>query len=291
MDFLPVSNAGAEAWHFPSLTLLFSKMLLRFWRAFFLGLNVLPFPRSRYCCICKRDVLRFVPYRGGSMFMPPLARALKAVGSDVDHFECPHCGASDRDRHLVLYLRAAGLIARIPGARILHFAPEKHIAELISVHGPSLYIQADKFPTRAGIVELDLTRIAADDQSFDLVIANHVMEHVDDAKQSLAEIYRVLARGGFAILQTPFAPTLTRTFEDPGIQDRSARLHAYGQEDHVRMYGRDIAAVLASQGLVSRVKTHQELLPEIDAGRHGVNSSEPFLLFQKPIESQSHEPS
>jgi len=225
------------------------------------------------------------------MFMPPLARALKAVGSDVDHFECPHCGASDRDRHLVLYLRAAGLIARIPGARILHFAPEKHIAELISVHGPSLYIQADKFPTRAGIVELDLTRIAADDQSFDLVIANHVMEHVDDARQSLAEIYRVLARGGFAILQTPFAPTLTRTFEDPGIQDRSARLHAYGQEDHVRMYGRDIAAVLASQGLVSRVKTHQELLPEIDAGRHGVNSSEPFLLFQKPIESQSHEPS
>jgi len=258
-------------------------MLLKLWRAFFLGLNFLPFPASRYCCICERNVLRFVPYRGGSRFMPPFARALSVVGSDVDHFECPHCGASDRDRHLALYLRAAGLTSRITGARILHFAPEKHVAELITAHRPSLYIQADKFPIRAGIVELDLTQIAADDQSFDLVIANHVLEHVDNVQRSLVEIYRVLAHGGFAILQTPFAPTLTRTFEDPGIQSKIARLHAYGQEDHVRMYGRDIDAVFTSQGLVSRMKTHQALLPEIDAVRYGVNPIEPFLLFQKPI--------
>jgi len=260
-------------------------MLLKFWRAFFLGLNFLPFPVSRYCCICERGVLRFVPYRGGSMFLPPLARTLNVVGSDVDHFECPHCGASDRDRHLTLYLRAAGLTARIAGARVLHFAPEKHVAELIVAHRPALYIQADKFPTRAGIVQLDLTRIAAEDQSFDFVIANHVMEHVDDAQQSLAEIYRVLANGGFAIIQTPFASTLTRTFEDSGIQGKSARLHAYGQEDHVRMYGRDIEAVFTSQGLVSRVKTHQVLLPEIDAARYGVNPAEPFLLFQKLLKN------
>jgi SAM-dependent methyltransferase len=122
------------------------------------------------------------------------------------------------------------------------------------------------------------------------VIANHVLEHVDDAQQSLAEIYRVLANGGFAILQTPFASTLTRTFEDSGIQSKSARLHAYGQEDHVRMYGRDIDAVFTSRGLISRVNTHQALLPEIDAVRYGVNPAEPFLLFQKPVESQNHEP-
>jgi SAM-dependent methyltransferase len=223
------------------------------------------------------------------MSMPPLSRALHMVGSDVDHFECPHCGASDRDRHLALYLRSAGLNARMTGARILHFAPEKHITELIFANRPSSYIQADKFPTRAGVVELDLTHIAAHDRSFDLVIANHVLEHVDDAQQALAEIYRVLANDGLAILQTPFASTLSRTFEDTGIQSKTARLHAYGQEDHVRLYGRDIATAFTSKGLVSRVKTHQELLPEIDAVRYGVNPEEPFLLFQKSIESQNHE--
>lgn len=257
-------------------------MLLKLWRALFLCFNLLPLPSTRYCCICERRVLRFVPYRGGSMFMPPLARALDAVGSNVDHFECPHCGSSDRDRHLVLYLRAAGLTTHIGGGRILHFAPEKHLAALIAAQRPSLYVQADKFPAHAGIVALDLTGIAASDKSFDMVIANHVLEHVGDAQQALREIYRVLTDGGFAILQTPFASSLTRTFEDPGIQSKAARLHAYGQDDHVRMYGRDIATVFASQGLVSQVKTHQTLLPDIDAMRYGVNAAEPFLLFQKP---------
>lgn len=265
------------------------KMLLKLWRAFFLGLNFLPIPVSRYCCICERGVLRFVPYRGGSIFMPPLARALNVVGSDVNHFECPHCGSSDRDRHLVLYLRAAGLTAGVAGARVLHFAPERNVAKLIAALQPALYIRADKFPTRAEVVELDLTHIAAEAQSFDLVIANHVLEHVDDVQSALTEIHRVLAPGGFAILQTPFSSTLTRTFEDPGIQSKSARLHAYGQEDHVRMYGRDIDTVFTSRGLVSRVNTHEVLLPQIDPMRYGVNAAEPFLLFQKPLESLDHE--
>lgn len=256
-------------------------MLFKLWRAFFLGLNVLPIPPSRYCCICERGVLRFVPYRGGSMFMPPLARILHVIGSDVDHFECPHCGASDRDRHLMLYIRSSGLASHMAGARILHFAPEKHLAKFISAQQPSLYIQADKTPNKANIATLDITQIETDDESFDLIIANHVLEHVDDVQQALAEIYRSLADGGFAILQTPFASTLTRTFEDHGIQNRTARLHAYGQEDHVRMFGRNIAEVFASKGLVGRVKTHEELLPEINAARYGVNPAEPFLLFQK----------
>lgn len=214
--------------------------------------------------------------------MPPLARALNVVGSDVDHFECPHCGSSDRDRHLALYLRAAGLTEYVAGARILHFAPERSLAQLVASLQPALYIQADKFPTRPELVKLDLTGIAEEAESFDLVIANHVLEHVDDVQRALAEIHRVLVPGGFAILQTPFSSTLTGTFEDPGIRSKNARLHAYGQEDHVRIYGRDIDTVFASQGLVSRVKTHEVLLPKIDPKRYGINPAEPFFLFQKP---------
>ncbi|WP_083745405.1 methyltransferase domain-containing protein [Variovorax sp. KK3] len=261
-----------------------TELTVRLWRVPFLALNLLPIPPRKYCCICERGVLRFVPYRGGSMFLPPLSRALGVVGSDVDHFECPHCGASDRDRHLVLYMNAAGITPRIAGSRILHFAPEKHISTLIAAQKPSHYVQADKFPVRAGVVELDITGIAAADRSFDIVIANHVLEHVDDVLSALKEITRVLSHEGFAILQTPFASSLARTFEDSGIEGAFARLHAYGQEDHVRLFGRDIAAIFTSQGLDDCISTHQALLPEIDPKRYGVNPAEPFMIFQKSAE-------
>ena len=64
---------------------------------------------NRACAACGQRVWRFMPYRDGSRGVPPLIRALDGIGSDVDHFECPRCGAHDRERHLLLYMRAAGL--------------------------------------------------------------------------------------------------------------------------------------------------------------------------------------
>jgi SAM-dependent methyltransferase len=119
------------------------------------------------------------------------------------------------------------------------------------------------------------------DASFDLVIANHVLEHVDDDRRALAEIVRVLAPEGRAILQTPYSPVLARTWEDANIRDECARLQAFGQEDHVRLYGSDIFARFESAGLVSRVRTHTELLAQHDAYYNGVNAREPFFLFQR----------
>jgi hypothetical protein len=62
---------------------------------------------SRACAMCGHKVWRYMPYRRGSRGAPPLMRALDGVGSDVDHFECPRCGAHDRERHLLLYMRAS----------------------------------------------------------------------------------------------------------------------------------------------------------------------------------------
>ena len=54
-------------------------------------------------------------------------RSLGVVGSDPDHFECPRCGAHDRERHLLLYIRATGLFDKLHGMRVLHFAPERRL--------------------------------------------------------------------------------------------------------------------------------------------------------------------
>ena len=94
----------------------------------------------------------------------------------------------------------------------------------------------------------------------------------------------MLKPGGFAILQTPFSSKLHHTWSDSGIDSDEARLQAYGQEDHVRLYGLDIFERFEQAGLKADVKSHREVLPDIDSVRFGVNESEPFFLFYKPSE-------
>lgn len=242
----------------------------------------IPFGGQYYCGICGSRVQRFLPYRDGLASVPPLILHLEAVGSDVENFECPACQSHDRERHLVLYLTASDLFPRMRQARILHLAPEQHIQKLIRAEKPAEYVLGDLFPASTLIEKINLEAVPYPDGYFDFVLANHVLEHVRDDAQALREIFRVLRPDGHAILQTPFARGLTRTFEDPAIQAALACLHAYGQEDHCRLYGQDIERRFTASGLLSEMSTHAERLPKVDAARLGVNSAEPFFLFRKP---------
>lgn len=234
------------------------------------------------CCVCGRQVQRFLPYRDGLAGMPEVVVEADIIGSDVEHFECPACGCHDRERHLYLYLQATRLLAAMHDARVLHFAPEAHLQRLIASAVPAEYVRADLNPSRAGVRRLDLTAIDQPPDRFDFVIANHVLEHVADDTQALKEILRVLKPGGRAILQTPFAARRAMKFEDPRLIDPCARLHAYGQEDHRRLYGVDFVDYVCGAGFVSQVAAHTVLLPEVDSSRSGVNPREPLLLFAKP---------
>lgn len=235
----------------------------------------------RSCIACGHAVWRFMPYGAGSRGLPPLMRALDVVGSDVDHFECPRCGAHDRERHLLLYFEAAGLFAALRGAAVLHFAPEKHLSRRIVAAQPARHVRCDLFPASPDVERVDMLAMQFPDASFDMVIANHVLEHVDDDGRAVAEIRRVLKPGGHAVLQTPFSRMLHATWQDDGIRGEDARLQAYGQGDHARLFGRDLPQRIASAGLAARVRSHAELLPEVDPVRHGVNPDEPFLLFER----------
>jgi SAM-dependent methyltransferase len=188
-------------------------------------------------------------------------------------------------------MEATAMGEHMRGARILHFAPEKKLVEYILGAGVADYIRADISPSSPEIMRVDMTRMSFADDRFDVVIANHVLEHVDDLPKALSEVARVLAPGGLAILQTPYSRVLSVMFQDPAITSEAARLELYGQEDHVRLFGRDIVAHLVSlSGLESCVRTHEEALPGIDFRRHGVNPHEPFLLFRKSGQRKSGNP-
>lgn len=233
-----------------------------------------------YCLVCKRDIPAFLPYRKGSRGLSPILRDLGLVGSDLDRFRCPRCGSTDRERHLVAYL-GAHPIDLLSDKKILHFAPEAHVRELVVRHQPSEYVQADLFPTCPSILRMDLTALQTETDYFDLIIANHVLEHVADDALALSEIRRTLRPGGYAILQTPFSPCLPTTLEITAVRSPDARLQLYGQEDHVRLYGSDIITRFEASGLISCIQKHQDVLSEMEPSHYGVNADEPLFLFVK----------
>ncbi len=169
---------------------------------------------------------------------------------------CPRCGARDRHRLLAIYLSDVSEIAR-GGPRILHFAPEGAIQRVLDALAPRSYVSVDLEPGRAQ-VQADIVDLPFDDASFDLLLCSHVLEHVPDDRRALAEIARVLAPGGEALIQTPVDPRLEVTIEDPALGPDERR-HAFGQDDHVRVYGSNLRDRIAEAGLGCRAFTSGEL--------------------------------
>ena len=110
------------------------------------------------------------------------------------------------------------------------------------------YITAD-IESPLAKVKMDIHEIPFDDHTFDIIFCNHVLEHVEDDLKAMSEMRRVLKPGGWAILQIPwFHPIPDVTFEDPGIADSKEREKMFGQDDHVRLYGKDYPDRLKQAG-------------------------------------------
>jgi SAM-dependent methyltransferase len=120
-------------------------------------------------------------------------------------------------------------------ARVLHVAPEPCIGERLAAQPTIDYLSADLDASRA-MVGMDLTHIELPDASFDVILASHVLEHIPDDVSAMRELRRVLRPGGRAILAVPMRAV---TSEDLSITDPEERRRVYGQDDHVRAYGRD----------------------------------------------------
>ena len=152
--------------------------------------------------------------------------------------QCPRCGSYERVRALWLFLRDQTNLSE-GSHRVLHFAPEPSIAAVIGALPGVDYVSADIAPGVAMEV-VDITAIPPALGSFDIVICSHVLEHVAEDRQAMAEVFRVLNPGGTAYFMQPVDFERAKTYEDPAIVAPEERLRAFGQFNHVRVYGRDI---------------------------------------------------
>ena len=137
----------------------------------------------------------------------------------------------------------------------------------VAVTTADLFAEAD--------LRLDIQDTGLDAGSFDVVVCNHVLEHVDDWQRALAEVRRVLAPGGALICSFPIDPTYAIVDEDASVADPAQRVARFGQHDHLRVFGRDSAQLLEGAGFaVEPIRGEDcpdEILPVVGPADYDAN--------------------
>lgn len=150
---------------------------------------------------------------------------------------CPGTLSLERHRLLWLYLdRKTSFLT--DSIRVLHVAPEQVFYKKFKSFSHWDYTTTDLHSPLAD-VKADICALPFEDNSYDLILCNHVLEHIPNDLKAMRELYRVLKPRGTAILQVPLEEDRENTFEDDSITDQQERTRIFGQYDHVRVYGQD----------------------------------------------------
>ncbi len=191
----------------------------------------------------------------------------------------PGSQSLERHRLLWIYLKEKTNFFR-DKLKVLHIAPEHCFIKRFEALPNLDYITADLESPLAKI-KMDIHKIPFPDNTFDVCLCNHVMEHVDDDILAMSEIYRVLKPGGWAIIQSPIDYSIENTFEDPTITSPSEREKIFGQNDHVRLYGRDYPQRLAQAGFDVQEDDYVTRMSEEKIKLYGLSKDEYIYYCKK----------
>jgi SAM-dependent methyltransferase len=230
------------------------------------------------CNFCGSSYQKFVPEYPEKEIKTAI-NTNEVIAGYGENVYCPNCLSKNRERLVLAVLQN---FIPIENKKILHFSPEKHVynylknkATVITVDiMPGFYKNID-----SAILHADATNLRFPDNSFDVIIANHIFEHISQDLLAMKEIYRVLKNDGAAILQVPYSEKLETTIEEPFINDPDEQERLFGQKDHVRIY--------ALKDYVNRLKTagfKADVIGEERLGRfkfHAIQDKECVILCSK----------
>ena len=194
-----------------------------------------------------------VLYRGNKVECPVCERSFSkflSYGSEVAHREnvlCPYDLTLERHRLMWLYLNRKTNFFTANKLKVLHIAPEQCFLTHFKKQKNLDYTTADLVSPIADL-HFDLHDIPLEDNQYDVVFCNHVMEHVDDPIRCMSELNRVMKPGGWAIMQVPQDMNRSETYEDKSITSPEEREKHFWQKDHVRLFGKDYPNYLKKSG-------------------------------------------
>lgn len=234
------------------------------------------FGLSNYCNCCRSYIRKFFP--GGKDTEVVNKYAIVGAGYHVNDI-CPVCHAGYRQRLLAIYIYKN--IPKKQPVKLLHLAPEQALYFKLSSYKNISYRYGDLCPSRYAYYcknpeTVDLTAINFPDNSFDIAIVSHILEHIPDDKKAIGEVYRVLKPQGWAIMQVPISWDMEQTIEHKNKSSEEERLKCYGQKDHVRIYGADYIERLEKAGF-----TIELFQPDRYNEKWGLDKSEKLIIGHK----------
>jgi len=239
-------------------------------KVFKLILNTIPRPLLIRLSYVARPILAF--FLRGRQYIDPIdGKSFRTFlpygyGKQRNNVLSPSTLSLERHRLLWLYLKNETDFFSAK-KKVLHFAPEQAFYKrFISLKNLD-YTTTDLLSPLAD-VKADICNLPFDDNSYDIIFCNHVLEHIPDDTKAMQELYRVLKVGGMGIFQIPQDLNRETTFEDNSITNKKERAEIFGQYDHVRIYGRDYFNKLRSIGFTVEEVDYTSTLNEIDVNKY-----------------------
>lgn len=231
-----------------------------------LALRALPFRGRHFTCPCCDWSLRAFTHGGASL-------RVREAGY------CPRCNSKARHRRNWLYLREHTDLFTAD-LRLLHISPKYSLARRLSTMPNLRYVAGDLEHRPHVSLLFDITRLPFRTGSFDAAICIHVLEHVPRDREAIADLYRVLRPGGWALVTVPIRLDQP-TYEDASITSPDDRLRAFGETDHVRFYGHDLVERLEAAGFAVQLD-RADSIAAATRSRYGLKTDENVFLCRKP---------
>jgi SAM-dependent methyltransferase len=242
------------------------KIFPYFSRKIFYKINTIRFKGEKnYCPLCEKGFSKF----------------LTGPDKSRKNSKCPGCGSLERQRLLWLYLTKKLEITN-QKINLLNIAPDYATQTALQRLKNISYTSVDLNSSLA-MKKNDITNLEFRDGQFDAIICYHVLEHIENDGKALSELHRVLKPGGWAILQTPIEENREKTFEDFSIKSARERIKYFGQEDHVRIYGKDYFNRIEKSGFIVTKDDFINKISETEKEKIVLDKNEIIFFCTKPI--------